>query len=141
MPGRRVYNNLIPVQLDNVMLKIEPDSGAEVNLMDEHQYKAFQYRTKIESKLLLSKVKPKTLQGKLDVKGEFNKTLRNKTKGIKTKFIVVKGRIDSPPLLSRSTLFDMGMIKIQPDRLFADKNDTRVKKIDDEKTMEKIIRE
>ena len=35
----------------------------------------------------------------------------------------------------------MGMIKIQPDRAFADINDMRVKKIDHEKKMEKIIRE
>ena len=135
-----VYNNLIPVHLDDVMLKIEPDSGAEVNLMDEHQYDAFQHRTKTELELLPSKVKLKTLQGKLDVKAEFKATLRNKTKGMKTKFIVVKGRLDSPPLLSRSTLLDMGMIKIQPDGAFADKN-MRMKKIDHEKKIEKIIRE
>ena len=35
----------IDVQLDDVQLKIQPDSGAEVNIMDEHQYKAFKNRT------------------------------------------------------------------------------------------------
>ena len=46
----KVYNDLIPVHLDDVMLKIEPDSGAEVNLMEEHQYKAFQHCTKTETR-------------------------------------------------------------------------------------------
>ena len=45
---RRVFET----HLDDIMLKIEPDSGAEVNLIDEHQYKAFQHRTKTEPELL-----------------------------------------------------------------------------------------
>ena len=35
----KVYTNIILVHLDNIMVTIEPDSGSEVNLVDEHQIK------------------------------------------------------------------------------------------------------
>jgi hypothetical protein len=55
-------------------------------------------------KLEKSKVELSTLQSFLSVKGEFRTVVRNATCGIETKFIVIKGKINSPPLLSKATL-------------------------------------
>ncbi|CAC5402710.1 unnamed protein product [Mytilus coruscus] len=60
------------------------------------------------------------------VKGEFKTKVRNATCGMETKFIVIQGRINSPPLLSRATLKELGMIEISPDGSFAEQNDLKV---------------
>jgi hypothetical protein len=39
------------VRLNDVDIRMEPDSGAEVNLMDEHQFQALLHRT-IEKPIL-----------------------------------------------------------------------------------------
>ena len=49
--------------------------------MDDHQFKAFTKRTKNESLLKPSNIKMNTLQPKLEVKGEFQTKIRNKTCG------------------------------------------------------------
>ena len=72
---------------------MEADSGADVNIMDEHQFKAFINRTNDKPTLTKSDVKSRTPQHKLDVKGEFQTVIRNRTCGKATKFIVVSGRI------------------------------------------------
>ena len=53
-----------------------------------------------------SKVKLSTLQNALQVKGEFRTIVRNRTRDVKTNFIVVEGRINSPPLLGENTLIN-----------------------------------
>ena len=53
--------------------------------------------------------------------------VRNETCGIVTKFIVIEGKMNSPPLLCRQTLLDLGMMKIQPDGSLATPNEFRVK--------------
>ena len=35
----------VPITLNDVIVKMEPDSGADVNVMDEHQYRALQRKT------------------------------------------------------------------------------------------------
>ena len=79
---------------------MEADSGADVNIMDEHPFKAFIHRTNGKSTLTDSYVKLHTLQHKLEVKGEFQTVIRNRTCGKVTKFVVVSGRIHSPLLIS-----------------------------------------
>ena len=107
---------------------MEADSGADVNIMDEHQFKAFIHRTNDKPTLTDSNVKLRTLQHKLEVKGEFQTVIRNRTCGKVTKFVVVSGRIHSPPLISKETLTELGMLKIQPDGCFAEPNDLAVSK-------------
>ena len=114
------------VQLDDVDVEIEPDSGSDVNLMDEHQFKALSNRSKSKLTLSPSKAKLNTLQHKLDVKGEFQTIIRNPTCGKHTRFVVVYGRINSPPLISKSTLLELGMMKIQEDGGLAQPNDMRM---------------
>ena len=94
---------------------MEPDSGAEVNLMDEHQFQALLHRTIHKLTLEHCQIKLNTLQHPLKVKGKFETIIRNETCGKPATFVVVKGRINSPPLLSKDTLIELGMMKIQPD--------------------------
>ena len=123
-PGMKTKT--VTVRLDDVDVQVEPDSGADVNLMDEHQFKALLHRTKTKPSLEHCKAKLNTLQHQLEVKGEFKTTVRNQTCGKAATFIVVKGRIKSPPLLSKKTLEELGMIKIQPDGRLAQPNAKRI---------------
>ena len=116
----------VMVRLNDVDVLMEADGGADVNIMDEHQFKAFSHRTHDKPILANSNVKLRTLQHKLEVKGEFQTVIRNKTCGKPTKFVVVSGRIQSPPLISKETLIALGMLKIQPDGSFAKPNDLAI---------------
>ncbi|CAC5410856.1 unnamed protein product [Mytilus coruscus] len=59
-----------------------------------------------------------TLQNSLPIKGEFKTIIRNETCGTETKFIVVKGKINSPPLISKSTLIELMMLQIRANGSF-----------------------
>ena len=66
------------------------------------------------------------MQSELPVKGEFTATVRNQTCGAVARFVVVRGRINSPPLISNSTLQELGMLQIREDGSFAKTNDLRI---------------
>ncbi|XP_015762118.1 PREDICTED: uncharacterized protein LOC107341222 [Acropora digitifera] len=116
----------ITIQIEDVSVKMEPDSGAEINVMDEHQFKALIHRASTNLTLTPSKTKLNTLQRELPVKGEFTVTIRNKTRGARARFVVVKGRINSPPLISKDTLQELGLLQIRRDGSFAEINDLRI---------------
>ena len=42
---KHLHSQTLSVRLNGIDIQIEPDSGADVNLMDEHQFKAFTNRT------------------------------------------------------------------------------------------------
>ena len=94
----------VSVKIEDVDVRVESDSGAEVNVIDEHQFKALTNRTSVKPTLQRSRIKLSTLQSELPMKGEFTATVRNQTCGVVTRFVVVRGRINSPPLISKSTL-------------------------------------
>ena len=73
-----------------------------------------------------SQTKLRTLQNDLPVKGEFNAILRNQTCVKRTKFLVIEGRINSPPLISKNTLIELGMLQIKEDGSFATENEIRI---------------
>lgn len=60
------------------------------------------------------------------VKGEFEAAVRNKTYGSVARFVVVQGRINSPPLISKSTLIKLGMIQNEEDGSFAQEIEMRI---------------
>ena len=66
------------------------------------------------------------MQSELPVKEEFTATVRNQTCGSVTRFVVTRGRIDSPPLISKSTLQELDMLKIRKDSSFTETNDPRI---------------
>ena len=125
---RDILEKTVPIRIEDVDVRGEPDSGADVNIMDEHQFKALKNRSSTKLDLKPSKVKLSTLQSDLPVKGEVKVVVRNETCGTKARFvIIVKGRINSPPLISKKTLEELGMLKIEPKGLFAAENDLRIK--------------
>ena len=83
--------------------------------MDEYQFRALKHRSREINNLEPSRDTLKTLQSDLTVKGKFTATLRNKNQGAQGKFLVIQGKMDSPPLLSKSTLLELGMLKIDPE--------------------------
>ena len=102
--------------LDDVLVKVETDIGADVNVMDEYQCSASRHRKQQKTFLSQSKAKLSTLQNRLFVIGQFTTFVHNQTRGYQTVFVVIKGRINSPPLLGKQTVIELGMLKIKADR-------------------------
>ncbi|CAC5419899.1 unnamed protein product [Mytilus coruscus] len=123
--NKRHPKNRDGIRIDDVDVKVELDSGADVNVMDENQFLTFQKKTYGNPVLEKSKIKLSTLQNSLPIKGEFKTIIRNETCGTETKFIV-KGKISSPPLISKSTLIELGMLQIRASGSFVKTNHLRV---------------
>ncbi len=98
----------VMVRLNDGDVLMEADSGADVYIRDEHQFKTFTHRTHDKQILASSNVKLRTLQHKLEVKGEFKTVIRNETCGKLIKLVEVSGRIQSSPLISKETLTELG---------------------------------
>ncbi|VDI74096.1 Hypothetical predicted protein [Mytilus galloprovincialis] len=124
--GTRDIEKTVTVRIDDIDVKVEPDRGAELNVMDENQLVKFQRTTDGNRVLEKSKIKLSTMQNSLPIKGEFKTIIRNKTCGIETKFIVVKGQINFPPLLSKATPIELGMLQIRGDCSFVKANQLRI---------------
>ena len=117
------------IRIGDIDAFVEPDSGASANVMDEYQFKALKHRSQEIKELEPSRDTLKTLQSDLTVKGEFTATLRNKNRGTQSKFLVIQGKMDSPPLLSKSTLLELGMLKIDPEGTLKETNELRIKTV------------
>ena len=94
--------------------------------MDEYQFRALLHRSETKPELQPSKMKLSTLQNELPVKGEFFTTLRNKTRGTRAKIVVIRGHINSPPLISKGTLMELGMLEIREDGSLGKSNDMKI---------------
>ncbi|CAC5361325.1 unnamed protein product [Mytilus coruscus] len=66
--GIRDFEKTVTVRIDDVDVKVEPDSGADVNVMDENQFVKFQNKTYGNPVLEKSKIKLNTLQNSLPIK-------------------------------------------------------------------------
>ena len=64
------------------------------------------------------------------VKREFTTIVHNQTCGCQTKFVVIKGRINSPPLLGKQTLIELGMLEIKADVTLEKQNELRIRNDD-----------
>ena len=104
--------NRVFIRMNGIDVSVEPDSGSDVNIMDEHQFKALANRSTKKPVLHHSNMSWRALQNDLQVKGEFRTMLRNKNKGTEAKILVIKGRINSAPLISKSTSEELGMLMI-----------------------------
>ena len=114
------------IQIEDVEIKAEPDTEAEVNLMDEHQFKALWNRCHEKKPILQpSEIKLNTLQSNLTVKGESEAVVRNKICGTLTRFFVIKGRINSPPLIGKKSI-KLGMLQIREDGSLAQENEMKI---------------
>ena len=108
----RDFGKTVPIVINGVIVHMEPDSGADVSVIDERQYNALERKSYEEIALKTSRTKLSTLQNELQVTGEFTATARNQTRGAETTFKVVKGKINSPPLLGSNALFELGILDI-----------------------------
>ena len=115
----------VSVKIEDVDVRVESDSGAEVNVIDEHQFKALTNRTSVKPTQQPSRIKLSTLQSELPVKGEFTATDCCNCRTV-TRFVVVRGRINYPPLISKNTLQELGMLQIREDGSFAETNALRI---------------
>ena len=89
---------------------MEPDTGADANVMDEYQFKSLLQQVPEETELRKTRMKLKTLTEELPVMGECSVTMENETRKAKATIAAIKGKIDSYPLLGRKTLEDLGMV-------------------------------
>ena len=115
------------IRIGNTDANVEPDSGASANIMDEYEFRALHHKSKEIKELKLSRDILKTLQSTLTVNGEFQTTLRNQNQGATTKFLVIKGKMDSLPLLSKNTLVELGILRIDPGGTLKQTNELRIK--------------
>ena len=99
------------IQINGISTEVEPDSGSDTNIMDEIQFKSLQQQAP-EITLNATNVKLKTLTEELPVTGAATVEMSNQTHTVRAKLIVIKGKIDSPPLIGRKTLEALGMLLI-----------------------------
>ena len=114
----------VAMRINDVDVRVEPDGGADVN--DEHQFKALSNRSAKKIPLEASRMKLRTLQNELPVKGEFYTTLKNKTREMIAKVIVIRGHISSPPLICKDSLEELGMLQICEDGSFGKPNRLKI---------------
>ena len=99
------------VTINNVATEIEPDTGSDANIMDEEQFRRLQ-KVRPEIQLKKSRTKLRALLQDIPVLGECSVTIRNQTRQTRTRIIVIKGKMDSLPLIGRPTLSNLGMVLI-----------------------------
>ena len=119
------FEKTVPIVINDVIVQMEPDSGADVNVMDEYHYMALKRKSYENIALQESSTRLNTLQNALHVSGEFKATAHNETRVTDTTFVVIKGKINSPPLLGRRKLIELGMLEIRPDGSLKGSNELR----------------
>ena len=99
------------IRINGIEIDAEPDSGSDTNIMDEQQFKLLTDQVP-ETQLRSSKIKLKTLKEELPIIGELDVTIANQNRETKTTLVIIAGTIDSPPLIGRPTLEELGMLLI-----------------------------
>ena len=97
MRGVSTTSRCVKVNLNDVDVQMQADSGADVINMDEDQFKAFVHRSSVKPVPEPSNVKLYALQHSLDVKGDLHATIRNDTRGRLVTFVVVLDITKSHP--------------------------------------------
>ncbi len=109
--SQQEWDAAVKVKKDGVSALVEANSGTFACIMDEHQYKALKKRGSRIKDLQPPSIGVKTIQCKLTPVGEFQTTIGNKHRTIEATFTVIKGKMDSPPLLSKEASIDLGFLK------------------------------
>ena len=108
----------LPVTVNGVGFYVDPDTGADLNLLDESHYRMMKEKN---TQMKLKKVKQKVIAANntsVPVKGKFDATMYSKTRKVETEAFVMNGSLDGAPLLSEATLLDLGCIKYNPEGKF-----------------------
>ena len=109
--NKRKISNTCTVYINDVETQIEPDTGSDANIMDEEQFARLQ-KLRPEIRLKKSRTKLRALLQDIPVLGECSVTIKNQTRRTRTRIIVIKGKMDSLPLIGRPTLSNLGMVLI-----------------------------
>ena len=126
------------ILINGIETTVEPDTGADTNIMDEYQFRKLQTE-RPEMALEESKIKLKALTHDLPIMGECTVKIENQTRETEATIVVVQGKIDSLPLLGRPSLDELGMLKIDETGRLKEPNKA-VKKIENENPeLEKIL--
>ena len=126
------------ILINGIETIVEPETGADTNIMDEYQFRKLQTAIP-EMALQESTIKLKALNHDLPIMGECTVKLENQTRAITATIVVVKGKINSLPLLGRPHLDELGMLKIDETGGLKEPNKA-VKKIENENPeLEKIL--
>ena len=88
------------ILINGIETIVEPDTGADTNIMDEYQFRKLQTEI-LEMALQESTIKLKALNHDLPIMGECTVKLENQMRAITATIVVVKGKINSLPLLGR----------------------------------------
>ena len=130
--GKNASNILLPVTVCGVELDIDPDTGADVDLISKDDFqKIYQKCPDVAKLITVSKEAIRALDGaKLGIicvlKGA---TLSNKTvKNLVRNVYVTENGIHNHPLLSEKTLLELGMVQYSADGKFADRKIKNVEK-------------
>jgi len=97
--------------INGIQTTVEPDTGTDTNIMDEYQFRKLQTE-RPEMALQESTIKLKALIHDVPIIGECTVKIENQTREIEATIVVVKGKIDSLPLLGRPSLDELGMLNI-----------------------------
>ena len=122
-----VSQDTVLIRIEDIDAYVEPDSGASANMMNEYQFTALKHRSQEIKELEPSRDTLKTFQSDLTFKGEFTAILRNNNRGTESKFLVIQGKMDSPLLLSKNTLLELGMLKIDSEGALKETIELRIK--------------
>ena len=104
-------SKMCTIQINGININAEPDSGSDTNIMDESQFSDLQGKAP-EIRLQSTMLKLKALKEALPVTGEAKIDMSNANRRVQTTIIVMRGKIDSPPLIGREILEALGMLLI-----------------------------
>lgn len=129
--GKDSSNILLPVDICGIQMKIDPDTGADVDLISKDDFqKIYNQNPEIEKLINVPKDKIRALGGAqlgiiciLKDATFSNRTVKNVVRDI----YVIENRIHDYPLLSEKTLLDLGMLKYSPEGKFACEVNSSVK--------------
>lgn len=99
------------ILIKGIETSVELDTNTDTNIMVEYQFWKLQTE-RPGMALKESTIKLKVLNHNLPIMGECTMKLENQMRTITTTIVVVKWNTDSLPLLERSSLDELGMLKI-----------------------------
>lgn len=120
---------------------VEPDGGVSVNIIDEYQFQALKDTRKRSPSYPQAVRKSERYKANFKKNGEFPVTIRNKTRGVNTEFIVIKGKMHSRPLICKDVLLELGMLKTEPEGKLKEPDDLRIKTVKTSDRVEKLLTE
>lgn len=113
---------LLKIKINHAHYVVDPDSGSDVCLLDQRQFKEINQNGQLKLTPLLKRDKIRAVNGqKLDLVGKFTALISSPSTTIKDTFYVQREDLPSPPIISEHCLLRLGMMKYCPQGSFATK--------------------